>query len=113
MRRRRWDYSLQLADALFHDDGELGRGPTSTKSGDVVLAAASIFSSNIPTGDPPESVKRGHPLATRRPDEAASPGPSTAAGLHQDSLLRPDSAAGRQELDDEPPASTVAPPSEG
>lgn len=109
-RRRRWDYSLQLADALFHDDGELGRGPTSTPSGDVVMAAASIFSSNIPTGDPPESVKRGHPLATRRPPEAASPGQDTAAGQQQDSLLTPDSTSGRPALEEPPPNSTVAAP---
>lgn len=63
--RRRWDYSLDMASKLFGegDDSLLGSGPTPSSSADIPMAARSIFFSDIPTGDPPEAVKAGHPLA--------------------------------------------------
>lgn len=78
--RRRWDYAVELAGKLFDesDEGPLGAGVTPSSGRDVHMAARAIYRSDIPTGDLPAAVKKGHPLAS------LAEGPQEDAGAAQD-----------------------------
>jgi hypothetical protein len=79
--KRRWDYSLDMAQKLMGDgeDSMLGEGPTPSSSADIPSAARAIYQSDVPTGDPPEAVPPGHPLAgqAQQDDAAAGEGASS------------------------------------